>query len=111
MKKNISSKLGNIGESIACDFLIKNGFEVVITNYHSRYGEVDIIAKKKETYIFVEVKTRSKINFFDTLEQIPKSKFEKIYKTALVYLQENNILNCDLESILLPCTKKVIVFL
>ncbi len=95
MEKVTSSRLGDAGENVACKFLKANGFEVITTNYHSRYGEVDIIAKTDETYVFIEVKTRSKMSFADVLEQIPKSKFEKIHQTALIYLQENSISDCD----------------
>ena len=51
--------LGRAGESIACDFLIKNGFQVVKRNYTVRGGEIDIIAENEKYIIFVEVKTRT----------------------------------------------------
>jgi putative endonuclease len=51
--------LGRAGESIACDFLIKNGFQIVKRNYTVRGGEIDIIAENEKYIIFVEVKTRT----------------------------------------------------
>lgn len=51
--------LGRAGESIACDFLVKNGFLVVKRNYTVRGGEIDIIAENERYIIFVEVKTRT----------------------------------------------------
>lgn len=51
--------LGRAGESIACDFLIKNGFSVIKRNYTVRGGEIDIIAENEKYIIFVEVKTRT----------------------------------------------------
>jgi putative endonuclease len=51
--------LGRAGESIACDFLVKNGFQIVKQNYTVRGGEIDIIAENEKYIIFVEVKTRT----------------------------------------------------
>ena len=51
--------LGRAGESVACDFLVKNGFSIVKRNYTLRGGEIDIIAENEKYIIFVEVKTRT----------------------------------------------------
>ena len=51
--------LGRAGESVACDFLVKNGFSIVKRNYTVRGGEIDIIAEDEKYIIFVEVKTRT----------------------------------------------------
>ena len=52
-------KLGDIGENIACDFLKKNGFEIIERNYLRKWGEIDIVARKEELLHFVEVKSVS----------------------------------------------------
>ena len=50
---------GNAGEDLACRYLEKNGYEILERNKHySRFCEIDIIAKHKNTVVFVEVKTR-----------------------------------------------------
>jgi putative endonuclease len=55
MKK---SEIGKIGEEKACEFLIKNGYEVLERNYWQKFGEIDIIAKAgDQTLAFIEVKT------------------------------------------------------
>ncbi|MBE6607059.1 MAG: YraN family protein [Ruminococcaceae bacterium] len=51
--------LGRAGESVACDFLVKNGFQITKRNYTVRGGEIDIIAENERYIIFVEVKTRT----------------------------------------------------
>ena len=51
--------LGRAGESIACDYLVKNGFQIIKKNYTIRGGEIDIVAENEKYIIFVEVKTRS----------------------------------------------------
>ncbi len=50
-------KIGDIGENIACDFLERRGFEIIERNYLRKWGEIDIIAKKKDMIHFIEVKS------------------------------------------------------
>jgi putative endonuclease len=52
-------KVGDLGEDIACAFLVKRGFVIVTRNYLRKWGEIDIIARKGQELHFVEVKTVS----------------------------------------------------
>ncbi|HPA25952.1 MAG TPA: YraN family protein [bacterium] len=54
-------ELGNLGEKIAQNYLIKKGYQIMATNYYGRHGEIDIIAKEKTSaeLVFLEVKTRT----------------------------------------------------
>lgn len=53
-----TQKVGNIGENLACEYLVKNGYKVLGRNIRSKWGEIDILAKdKRQTLVFVEVKT------------------------------------------------------
>lgn len=53
-----SSELGRIGENLACEYLVNNGYKVLARNYRRKWGEIDIIAKYKDgTLVFFEVKT------------------------------------------------------
>ncbi len=80
-------ELGNLGEEIACKYLMKNGYEIIARNVHySRFCELDIIAKQKNTLVFVEVKTRKTDAFGLPLEAITKSKYENIKKGMFNYL-------------------------
>ena|SRR3990167_758525 len=56
-KRTEKRKLGDMGENITCDFLVKRGFEVVERNYLKKWGEIDIVAKKSGILHFVEVKS------------------------------------------------------
>lgn len=85
-----SYERGIVGEECARNFLHCKGFDIVCSNYHSRYGEIDIIAKSDEYIIFTEVKTRKENSFLSPIESITKSKREKIIKTATKYLVEND---------------------
>ena len=50
--------MGLWGENKAVEFLKAKNYTILARNYHSRFGEIDIIARKQNTIIFVEVKTR-----------------------------------------------------
>ena len=52
-------KTGNIGEDAAAKFLRKHGYRILERNYAELGAEIDIIAKNREYYVFVEVKTRT----------------------------------------------------
>ena len=64
-KRTEKRKIGDIGENIACRFLMKRGFEIIEQNYNKKWGEIDIIAKKGDKLHFVEVKsvTRDNLDF------------------------------------------------
>lgn len=52
-------QIGKIGETIAVTFLERKGYEILEVNARTTFGEIDIIARRKDTMIFVEVKTRA----------------------------------------------------
>ena len=83
---------GKLGEDITADYLCKNDFEVVARNYHSRYGEIDIIAEKKGCISFIEVKTRASTRFGRPIEAVTLAKQRKIHRCAEYYLQCNGLL-------------------
>jgi putative endonuclease len=76
------------GEKLALEFLKKKNYFIQETNYHSRFGEIDIIAQNENYIIFVEVKTRNSHAFAAPMEYVNSSKQVKIIKTALLYLSE-----------------------
>ena len=55
----IGNDIGKKGEKLAKEYLEQNNYKILTTNFYCRQGEIDIIAKKEDTVIFVEVKTRS----------------------------------------------------
>ena len=58
-----TQKIGEIGEKLACMFLMKHGFKVLDRNYRKKWGEIDIIAQKDDILRFIEVKTVSRETF------------------------------------------------
>ena len=61
-KRTKKRKTGDLGENIACRFLVKHGFEIIEKNYLKKWGEIDIIARKGEKLHFVEVKSVTREN-------------------------------------------------
>lgn len=90
MVSNLAS--GKIGEEFAINFLKENGYKILVRNYRTGLGEIDIIAQDKDTICFVEVKIRRSDRFGLPQESILKSKQSKICRLALKFLKENNLL-------------------
>ncbi len=80
---------GNAGEKFVAEFLKKKGFIISKTNFHSRFGEIDIIAENNEYLLFVEVKTRSQNSLAEPKEFVNTLKQSKIISTANYYLMYN----------------------
>lgn len=83
--------IGNIGEDTACAYLEGKGYKIVLRNYYTRYGEIDIIANDKDFLVFVEVKKRSSLKYGTGAQAVTSKKMEKIRMCALLYLQEHDL--------------------
>jgi len=77
--------LGKSGEDIVSDLLEKEKFTILDRNYKKRFGEIDIIASKKDLLVFVEVKMRRN-PLFDLSYLISPSKQKKIISVAKEYI-------------------------
>ena len=77
---------GAAGEVLAARFLRDKGYEVLAGNYHSRFGEIDIIAEDDEYIVFVEVKSREEDSYYLPREAVTADKQRRIIKTALYYI-------------------------
>lgn len=85
-------RLGEFGEKVARIFLEKNGYQILVTNFRTRVGEIDIIAFENEVLVFVEVKTRKNKDFL-AAEAISQKKQITIAKVAEIFIAENNFEN------------------
>ena len=93
-------QFGDMGEEIACKYLVDNGYKILERNVHySRFCELDIVAQYKNTLVFVEVKTRKSETFGTPMEAITKTKYEHIKKGALNYLSEHSSRNYRIDVI------------
>ena len=75
-------KTGSKGENLAAEFLIKKGFEVVARNFRYHRGEIDLIIKRGDWLVFVEVKTRTSTDFANPEDYVTVYKARKIYEAA-----------------------------
>jgi putative endonuclease len=78
---------GLLGEKIACEFLGNNGYDILETNYRCPEGEIDIVAKQKDTLVFVEVRTKKDHHFGTPEESVTPTKQERLKKLAEQYGQ------------------------
>jgi putative endonuclease len=85
--------LGKAGEELAVKLLKNNGYKIIARNHKDALGEIDIIAKDKETICFVEVKTRRTDKFGSPLEAVSFHKQRQISKAALGFLKKMNLLD------------------
>lgn len=94
MAKN-TRKIGDIGERIACEYLVKKGFSIATRNYRKSWGEIDIIVNKDSLIHFVEVKSvgfeGSDLDSHRPEENVHGWKMKQIRKMIQTYLDENNI--------------------
>ena len=79
-------EIGNLGERIAAGYLRGNGYEIVETNYRCQYGEIDIIARKDDTLVFVEVRTRTSTLYGSPEESITRTKIAHLLAVADDYV-------------------------
>lgn len=82
---------GAEGEHAAQAYLTAKGARILEMNYRRASGEIDIIARVKNTLLFVEVKRRSSSRFGRPAEAVNAVKRAHIVRTAMLYLQENNM--------------------
>lgn len=85
-------EFAKLAERKAVDFLKANGYKIIVQNYKNKFGEIDIIAKEKDTLVFVEVKARHTNSFGEPQSAVNKFKQSQISKVALLYLKENALL-------------------
>ena len=88
-----SRKLGKAGEDVACIYLEQIGYRIIERNFICKQGEIDIIAKDKDEYVFIEVKTRSNLNYGRPKEAVDELKQKHICKSTRFYLYFHNLNN------------------
>lgn len=81
-----SKTLGRAGEVVASKLLAAKGFKVVERNFSCPLGEVDVIADLNRTRYFIEVKTRSSIDFGRPAEAVGRDKQQRIRRLAEYYI-------------------------
>jgi len=95
--KRDNKKVGAIGEDAAAQFLRKKDYQILERNFHTRWGEIDIIAREKRKdpifpkIVFVEVKTKTGDQYGEPWEMINRNKYQQVKNMAQVYLTKNGL--------------------
>jgi putative endonuclease len=85
------NELGKLGEELAVDFLEKNGYTILETNWFFNKAEIDIIAQKENILAVVEVKTRSSLDFGLPQEFVKPKKIQLLVKAINEYVIQNDL--------------------
>ena len=85
------NKLGKLGEELAVEFLQKNGYDILETNWTFQKAEIDIIAQKDNILAVVEVKTRSSIEFGLPQDFVKPKKIQLLVKAVNEYVISNDL--------------------
>lgn len=86
-----SREIGRLGEALVAEELRRRGYQVIGSQYRCRFGEIDLIARKRGILCFVEVKTRTNVSVGLPREYVDRRKQEKIRTTAAIYLGEKEL--------------------
>ena len=79
------NELGRIGEDLACEKLVREGYAIVERNWRMHHYEIDLVAVKGDRVVFAEVKTRS--DGSDPLEAIDEKKMANMARAADIFVQ------------------------
>ncbi len=84
-------KIGNIAEDKAAELVASRGYNVLLRNYTTPYGEADIIAEDKGVYVFIEVKARCSNKYGTPAAAVTKQKMLRYLQIAQYYFMQNGI--------------------
>lgn len=86
---------GNFAEHAALDYLRKQGLKLVEQNFNCRYGEIDILMRDKQEWVFVEVRYRQSRSYGGGLESVDTKKQRKLINAAEYYMQKHHNIQFD----------------
>jgi putative endonuclease len=79
---------GQRAEAIAAEFLERHGLTIVARNFRTRHGEIDLVARDKDTLVFVEVRMRSRADYGGAAASVTAAKRERWIAASLAYLAQ-----------------------
>lgn len=91
----MSRELGRWGEQMASRHYESLGYQILARNWHSRFGELDLVCARNDRIIFVEVKARQSLSFGSPEEALSKRQQLRIQRSALAFLQEKGLAELD----------------
>ena len=84
-------EIGKEGEEYAAQYLASQGYQIIERNFECRQGEIDIIAKDKQEYVFIEVKTRQNSHYGMPCEAVTQIKQKHIWNATKYYLYSHKL--------------------
>ncbi len=92
-KPKANKQLGEKGEQLACEYLIKRGYQILEQNFRYKHLEIDIIAQdtKEKEIVFVEVKLRSNNQFGSPALAVDQRKIARLTKVAQIYYNQKRL--------------------
>ena len=81
-------RIGRWGEALAAEYLRGQGYHLLATDYRCRMGEIDLIARREDMLVFVEVKTRRHVRFGQGREAVDRRKQAHIISAARQWMLE-----------------------
>ena len=88
---NNTREVGSHFETLARDYLTRQGYRFIAANFNTRLGEIDLIMKDGHTFVFVEVKYRKHSHYGHAAEMVTYAKSQKLIKTAMIWLQQQRL--------------------
>lgn len=93
-----TQQLGQYGEEMACGYLVEKGFKILGKNYRIKFGEIDIIARRKRKWLswdttihFIEVKSLASLSF-NPEDHVDRHKRQKLRRLAEIWLHTHRYL-------------------
>ena len=81
-----STSVGKLGENIAREYLKNKGYNIIEQNYRTKYAEIDLIAKKDNALVFIEVRTKTGEQFGTPEDTINRDKKRKLRMNSMAYI-------------------------
>lgn len=91
LRQQTSKQIGDTAEMAAKRYLEKQGLMFVVSNYRCKGGEIDLVFKEQEIWVFVEVKYRAKHNFGTSTEQYTVTKQRRLNSAVRRFLLDNQL--------------------
>jgi TIGR00252 family protein len=85
----MQKQLGVWAEQQAAQLMQQQDFQLIARNWHSRYGELDLVMQREQELVFVEVKARAKTGYALAYESVSSAKQRKVLQTAVCFIQKN----------------------
>jgi putative endonuclease len=81
---------GHLGEEIAKNYLKRKGYKIIEQNWRTKCAEIDLVTRKKDVLVFVEVRTKTDDQFGTPEETLNKKKINRLIRSSQIYIKYKN---------------------